>query len=125
MKDHYTAIEVQALVREMDHSKTRWRKLRGSKPDEYRAKLQAENKVLYDAFPSLFEMHADDKLDETFFRMLQLKRQIERGELTQEQASAAMGQQLFQRYVKPTVDASTPAPPKPMSYEDYYRQFQG
>lgn len=42
-------------------------------------------------------MHADDKLDETFFRMLQLKRQIERGELTQEQASAAMGQQLFQR----------------------------
>lgn len=34
MKDHYTATEVQALVREMDHSKKRWRKLRGPKPDE-------------------------------------------------------------------------------------------
>ena len=120
----YTATQVQALVREMDQSKKRWNRLRTRKPDEYRAKLQAENKVLYEVFPSLFEMHADDKLDATFFNMLQLKRRIEKGELTTEQASAQMGQQLFNRFVKPAVDSNTPPSAPPMSYEDYYRQFQ-
>lgn len=120
----YTATQVQALVREMDQSKKRWNRLRTRKPDEYREKLQAENKVLFEVFPSLFEMHADDKLDATFFNMLQLKRRIEKGELTNEQASTIMGQQLFNRYVKPAVDSNTPPSAPPMSYEDYYRQFQ-
>jgi len=120
----YTATQVQAMVREMDHSKKRWRHLKSRKPDEYKSHLQSENKVLYEVFPSLWEMHSEDKLDETFFQMLQLKRRIEKGDLTNEQASALMGQQLFNRFVKPTVDASSPAPPKPMSYEDYYKQFQ-
>lgn len=69
-------------------------------------------------------MHADDKLDETFFQMLQLKRRIEKGELTNEQASAAMGQTLFNRFVKPVVDTSGPSPATPMSYEEYYNQYQ-
>lgn len=124
MPTEYTATQVQAMVREMDHSKKRWRHLKSRKPDEYKGHLQSENKVLYSDFPSLWEMHADDKLDETFFQMLQLKRRIEKGELTNEQASGIMGQQLFNRYVKPVVDSNTPAPAKPMSYEDYYKQYQ-
>lgn len=124
MPTEYTATQVQAMVREMDHSKKRWRHLKARKPDEYRTHLQAENKVLYDAFPSLWEMHMEEKLDETFFQMLQLKRKIEKGELTNEQASGIMGQQLFNRYVKPVVDSNTPAPAKQMSYEEFYRQYQ-
>jgi uncharacterized short protein YbdD (DUF466 family) len=118
----YTATQVQAMVRDMDHSKKRWRHLRLTDAEGYRARLKDENKVLFDMFPSLWEMHTEDKLDETFFKMLTLKRRIERGELTNEQASAMIGQQLFNRYVKPTVDASTPAPPPPMSYESFYRE---
>ena len=124
MPSEYTATQVQAMVREMDHSKKRWRHLKARKLEEYRGHLQAENKVLYEVFPSLWEMHADDKLDETFFQMLQLKRRIEKGELTNEQASGVMGQQLFNRYVKPVVDSNSPAPAKPMSYEEFYRQYQ-
>ena len=120
----YTAIQVQAMVREMDHSKRRWSRLRTRKPEEYREKLAAENKVLFEVFPSLFEMHADDKLDETFFQMLQMKRRIEKGEVTAEQASAMVGQQLFNRYVKPAVDSNSPPSAPAMSYEEYYRQFQ-
>jgi len=95
-----------------------------SKKEEYRAKLEKENKVLYDSFPSLWEMHSEDRLDETFFKMLQFKRKIEKGEMTSEQASVAVGQQLFGRYVKPVVDSTTPPPAPTMSYEAYYRQFQ-
>ena len=124
MPAEYTATQVQAMVREMDHSKKRWRHLKARKPEEYRGHLQAENKGLYDTFPSLWEMHMEDKLDETFFQMLQLKRRIEKGELTNEQASGLMGQQLFNRYVKPVVDSNSPAPAKPMSYEEFYRQYQ-
>jgi hypothetical protein len=51
--------------------------------------------------------------------MLQLKRKIERGEITNEEASAFVGQQLFNRYV-PQANAPPPAPR--MSYEDYYKQ---
>lgn len=120
----YTATQVQAMVREMDHSKKRWNHLKTRNPEEYSTRLQNENKILYNMFPSLWEMHKDDKLDETFFQMLQLKRKIERGQLTNEQASAQMGQTLFNRYVKPTVDSNTPAPTQAMSYEEYYRQFQ-
>ena len=124
MPAEYTATQVQAMVREMDHSKKRWRHIKTRKPDEYKGHLQAENKVLYETFPSLWEMHVEDKLDETFFQMLQLKRRIEKGELTNEQASGLMGQQLFNRYVKPVVDSNSPAPAQPMSYEEFYRQYQ-
>ena len=118
----YTSTQVQAMVRDMDHSKRRWASLKGN--PKYKEKLQNENKVLYEVFPSLWEMHAEDKLDDKFFKMLQLKRRIESGELTTEQASAAIGQVLFQQYVKPVVDSTTPAAPKPMTYEAYYNQFK-
>jgi hypothetical protein len=119
----YTATQIQAMVREMDQSKRRWNHLK-SKKEEYHAKLQKENKVLFDSFPSLWEMHSEDRLDDTFFKMLQLKRKIEKGEMTSEQASVAVGQQLFTRFVKPVVDSNSPAPPPTMSYEAYYRQYQ-
>ena len=120
----YSATQIQALVREMDHSKKRWKHLKKRDAAQYRAHLMSENPKLEKDFPSIFEKHLEDGLDATFFEMLMLKRKIERGEMTSEQASALMGQQLFGRYVKPVVDSNTPAPPKPLSYAEYYRQFE-
>lgn len=115
-----TATEVQALVRKMDDSKHKWRRLRRNKA-EYEAKLKAENETLYFNYPSLFQLHAEDKLDATFFEMLQLKRKIERGEITAEQASQIVGQTLYQKYI-PHVISNAPAPAPAMSYEEYYRR---
>lgn len=115
-----SATQVQALVRQMDASKKKWKALkRAGKKTEYEAKLKGENELLYFNYPSLFQMHAEDRLDSTFFEMLQLKRKIEAGEITAEQASTVVGQQLFQRFV-PQANAPPSAPR--MSYEDYYKQ---
>jgi hypothetical protein len=122
----YSATEVQALVRKMDQSKKKWKALlRQGKKAEYEEALKKENEILYFNYPSLFDMHMNDKLDSTFFDMLNLKRKIERGEITAEQASAIVGQQLFNRYVPHALDSNV-APPAPrMSYEDYYNQTLG
>ena len=53
-----------------------------------------------------------------------LKRKIEKGEITAEQASAIVGQRLFQKFV-PHAISGTPPPAPAMSYEEYYRQTQG
>ena len=120
-----SATQVQALVRQMDVSKRKWKSLsRAGKKTEYEAKLKAENSVLYFNYPSLFQLHMEDRLDSTFFEMLTLKRKIERGEITAEEASRIVGQQLFTRYVPHAIDSNA-APPAPrMSYEDYYKQTQ-
>ena len=118
-----TATQVQALVKRMDASKTKWRKLkRQGKTAEYEAKLKEENETLYFNYPSLFQMHAEDRLDQTFFEMLQLKRRIEKGEITPEQASTLVGQQLFSRFVPHAVSAA-PAPAPRMAYEEDCRQM--
>lgn len=118
-----TATQIQALVKRMDASKTKWKMLkRQGKTAEYEAKLKAENEALYFNYPSLFQMHAEDRLDQTFFEMLQLKRKLERGEMTTEQASTLVGQQLFNRFVPHAVSAA-PAPAPRMSYEEYCRQM--
>jgi dephospho-CoA kinase len=121
-----SATQIQALVRKMDASKKKWNQLkRQGKKAEYEEKLKQENGILYFNYPSLFQMHAEDRLDSTFFEMLQLKRKIERGEITAEQASVIVGQQLFNRFVPHTIDSNA-APPAPrMSYEDYYKQSGG
>jgi uncharacterized short protein YbdD (DUF466 family) len=80
--------------------------------------------MLYFNYPSLFDMHMNDKLDSTFFEMLQLKRKIERGEMTAEEASRIVGQQLFNRYVPHAIDSNASPPAPRMSYEDFYRQSQ-
>lgn len=119
-----TATQVQALVKKMDGSKQKWRKLkRQGKTAEYEQKLKEENEILYFNYPSLFTLHAEDRLDETFFEMLTLKRKIERGEITAEQASQLVGQQLFNRFV-PQAISEQAAPPTPrLSYEEYCRQM--
>jgi hypothetical protein len=115
-----SATEVQALVRKMDASKTKWKSLRQQgRVVEYEESLKKENQMLYFNYPSLFDMHKDDRLDATFFELLALKRRIEKGEVSPEEASRVVGQQLFNRFV-PQADVPPPAPR--MSYEDFYRQ---
>ena len=119
-----TATQVQALVRKMDASKSKWKRLKqAGKKEEYETNLKNENEQLYFNYPSLFQMHAEDKLDATFFEMLQLKRRIERGEITAEEASRVVGQQLYNRYVPHVISNTAPPAPR-MSYEEFYRQTQ-
>jgi len=116
-----TATEIQALVRNMDHSKKKWRHLRR---EEFMEKMKTENEFLFFNFPSLWQMHAEDRLDSTFFDMLALKRKIEKGELTDEQASTLVGQRLFQRFAPTAVQTISTGPP-PMSYSEYYKKYGG
>ena len=116
-----TSIQIQALVRNMDESLRRHKALKTTNVNEHRNKVVEENEYLYNVFPSVFEMHYEGKLDETFFKMLKLRRQIEKGELSEDEASKIVGQQLFDRYVAPVV-GNTPTPEKPMSYEEFYNQ---
>jgi aryl-alcohol dehydrogenase-like predicted oxidoreductase len=106
----------------MDHSKKKWRHLRR---EEFMMKVRDENETLYYNYPSLWQMHAEDRLDSTFFEMLALKRKIEKGEITEEQATAAVGQRLYQRYTPTATGAPSPTGPPPMSYSDYYKKFGG
>jgi len=113
-----TATQIQALVFTMDASKQKWAHLKSNKA-EYEAKLQGENEVLYCNYPSLFQMHAEDRLDTTFFEMLALKRKIEKGEITAEQPTAIVGQKLHQRYLPQNVQRDVgPA----LTYESFYRR---
>lgn len=117
------AIQIQALVRDMDASMRRHKALKRTNPQEYRKKIQDENETLYTYYIAVFEMHMDGRLDETFFEMLKLKQRIEKGEITEDEASKMIGQKLFSRYVAPVVGESGPSGPPPISYEDYYKQF--
>ena len=120
--DELTATQIQALVRNMDHSKKKWRHLRR---EEFMEKLKNENDVLYFNFPSLWQMHAEDRLDATFFEMLALKRKMEKGEITEEQASIHMGQRLFQKFAPEAVNSNAQTGPPTMSYAEYYKKFGG
>lgn len=98
---------------------------------EYRKKVGDDNQILYNQFPTIFDMHIDGKLDQTFFEMLKMRRKVETGELTDDEASKIVGQQLFDRFVDPVVKkldgaTGTAAPPSaPVgSYADYYKQFE-
>lgn len=117
------SIQIQALVREMDASMRRHKALKRSNPAEFRKKIIEENPKLYEHYVAIFEMHMDGKLDETFFNMLKLKRRIELGEITEDEASKLVGQQLFNRFVAPVVGQDAPTGPPPLSYEEYYKQF--
>lgn len=119
------SIQIQALVRDMDTSMRRHKGLKRTNQVKYREKLAEENKFLYEVFPTIFEMHYEGKLDETFFEMLKLRRKIETGELTEDDASKIVGQKLFDRYVAPVVGEIPAAPvTKPLSYEEFYKQFE-
>ena len=117
------SVQIQALVRNMDTSMRRHRKLKRTNPEEYRKKLIEENPKLYEHYIAIFEMHMDGKLDEKFFNMLKLKRRIELGEITEDEASRMVGQMLFNQYVSPVVGEDAPTGTPPISYEEYYKQF--
>jgi hypothetical protein len=117
------SIKIQAMVRDMDESLRKYKVLKQSDPELFRKKVADDNKVLYEEFPTIFEMHFEGKLDETFFEMLKLRRKVEKGELTDDEASKIIGQKLFDRYVAPITN-NTPPPEKPMSYSDFYKQYE-
>lgn len=116
------SIQIQALVRGMDESMRRHKGLKRTNKHEYRKRLVDENQRLYNEFPSIFEMHFEGKLDEKFFNMLKLRHQVEKGEISEDEASKIVGQMLFDQYVAPVVN-NTPVPSQ-MTYEEYYRQFE-
>jgi hypothetical protein len=116
-----SATQIQALVRNMDTSKQKWAHLKNNKV-EYEEQLQKDNEALYFNYPSLFQMHAEDRLDGTFFEMLALKRKIEKGDITPEQATQVIGRKLHQRYIPEQSQPQTQAPT--LTYEEYYRQNQ-
>lgn len=117
----YSATEIQAMVRNMDDSKKKHTHLRESnRREEYIKKLTEENVTLHFNYPSIFDLHADDKLDETFFYMLDKKRKIEKGEITEDQASIEVGKKLFKTWVEP-VTQGRPVE-KMESYEEYYKR---
>ena len=117
------AIQIQALVRDMDTSMRRHKKLKASDPAEFRKKVVEENDKLYTYYVAIFEMHFEGKLDGTFFEMLKLKMRIEKGEITEDDASKLIGQQLFKRFVEPVVKPETPAAAPPLSYASYYNEL--
>lgn len=119
------SIQIQALVREMDTSMRRHKGLKRTNQVIYREKIVEENKYLYEVFPTIFEMHIAGKLDDTFFEMLKLRRSIEKGEMTDDQASRIIGQKLFDKFVKPHLP-ETPAQPeeRKLTYDEYYKQFE-
>jgi hypothetical protein len=114
-----TAVQIQALVRDMDYSLRKYRNLKESDPAQWTAKIKADNQKLYDEFPTIFNMHMNGKLDQTFFDMLHLKRKMEKGEITEYDASVIVGQKLFNKYVDPVLK-NQPSPPT-LSYESYYK----
>lgn len=116
-----SSLQIQALVRDMDESLRKHKKIKTTHPDIWRKLIVKENERLYTEFPTIFEKHIEGKLDETFFYMLQMRRKIETGEMTEHDASVAVGQKLFNRFVAPVVE-NAPAQ-KPLSYEEYYKQY--
>lgn len=115
-----SAIQIQAMVRDMDESFRKYRNLKESNPTLWAEKMKNDNKRLFDEFPTVFNMHMNGRLDQTFFEMLQLKRKMEKGEITEDEASIIVGQKLFNKYVDPVIK-NQPASPT-LSYEEYYKQ---
>lgn len=118
----HTATEIQAMVRNMDVSKDKYKELKYSDPEQYLHILREENSVLVEYYPAVFTLHADDKLDETFFYMLAEKRKMEKGETNEDDASVRVGQKLFNTWVAPIVNGT--AKPSTMSYSDFYKSIK-
>jgi uncharacterized short protein YbdD (DUF466 family) len=116
------AIQIQALVRNMDESLRKYKKLKQTNNTLWLKKIQDENKKLFMEYPTIFKMHIEGKLDETFFYMLQLRHKIEKGEMTEDQASVLVGQKLFNRYVDPVINNKPKEPT--LTYEEYYKKFE-
>jgi hypothetical protein len=114
----HNATEIQAMVRNMDASKEKHASLQYTDPENYLKNLGTDNTVLYEFYPAIFAMHADNKLDDTFFYMLKEKRKMEKGETNEDDASIRVGQKLFNTWVDPIINHTAPA--KSLSYSEYY-----
>lgn len=121
MTTAHTATQIQAMVRNMDVSKDKYKALKLTDPESYLNHLRDENATLVEYYPAVFALHADDKLDETFFYMLQEKRKMEKGQTTEDEASVRVGQKLFNRWVAPIVNGT--AAPETQSYSQYYKSI--
>ena len=121
MATAHTATEIQAMVRNMDVSKDKYKDLKNTDPEQYLHILREENDVLVEYYPAVFTLHADDKLDATFFYMLEEKRKMEKGDTTEDEASVRVGQKLFNTWVAPIVNGSTE--PAAISYSEYYKSI--
>jgi 4-hydroxy-3-methylbut-2-en-1-yl diphosphate synthase IspG/GcpE len=117
----YPATEIQSLVRDMDDSKNKHKALKTTDKAKYLEKLTEENQTLHFNYPSIFDLHADDRLDATFFYMLNQKRRIERGEITEDQATKEVGKKLADRWVAPVLGNT--AVQNEESYEEYYKRI--
>jgi hypothetical protein len=120
----HTSLQIQAMVRDMDASMRKHKALKTSNPTEYTEKLKKDNETLFFDYPSIFSLHLQGKLDATFFEMLKLKRKIELGETTEDDASKFIGQKLFDRYVAPVINPNSSPAEKPLSYSEFYKQYQ-
>ena len=118
----HTATQIQAMVRNMDASKEKFKRLQREDPEQYIESLKSENATLFEYYPAVFALHADDNLDDTFFYMLQEKRKMEKGQTTEDEASVRVGQKLFNRWVAPIVNGT--AAPESMSYAQYYKSLK-
>ena len=58
----------------------------------------------------------------SFFYMLNQKRRIEKGELSEDDASKEVGNRLYHRWVEPAITHT--AKPAEVSYEDYYKNLK-
>lgn len=117
-----SSMQIQALVRDMDASIRRHRKLKNVDPAKFYELVAEENKTLNEVFPTIFDKHIDGKLDATFFEMLKLRHKIDIGEMSEDDASKLIGQKLFDRFVAPVI-GTAPSSEKPLSYSEYYKQF--
>jgi hypothetical protein len=122
MATAHTATEIQAMVRNMDVSKDKYKDLKYTDPERYLSILREENAVLVEYYPAIFTLHADDKLDDTFFYMLAEKRKMEKGDTTEDEASVRVGQKLFNKWVAPIVNGTTT--PTNQSYSEYYKSLK-
>ena len=122
MATAHTATEIQAMVRNMDVSKDKYKDLKYTDPERYLSILREENAVLVEYYPAIFTLHADDKLDDTFFYMLAEKRKMEKGDTTEDEASIRVGQKLFNKWVAPIVNGTTT--PTNQSYSEYYKSLK-
>ena len=122
MSTAHTATQIQAMVRNMDASKDKYKHLKEEDPERYLNILREENATLVEYYPAVFALHADDKLDETFFYMLQEKRKMEKGQTTEDEASVRVGQKLFNKWVAPAINGT--AAPETMTYTAYYTSIK-
>ena len=117
----YTATELQSMVRNMDDTKEKYAHLKSGDLKEYEEAVGSENKILYDDFYTIFRKHLSDELDSTFFYMLDQKRRVESGEITDDQAAVEVGKKLAERWIDPVI-SNVQAPPS-ISYGEYYKSL--